>query len=232
MKKTYTFLLICFCLSIGSNLFGQKIEEQNRQVGQFDNISVQGGIDLFLRQGSTTSVTVKANDHIINDIATEVEGNTLVIKYTKKMKTWGKNIQQKVYITVDDLDKLTASGGSDVLSEAFNLDNLSISASGGSDLELNLNVKELKLYCSGGSDTNLKGSADKLEIKSSGGSDLNAQSFKAKDCMITASGGADAHINVSGNLTMTATGASDIHYSGSPKILSQKTSGGADIHGN
>lgn len=232
MKNTHVFLLACLFLSIGSTLFGQKIEEQNRQVGQFDNISVQDGIDLFLRQGSTTSVKVKANDDIIDNISTKVEGNTLILKYDKKVKSWGKNVQQKVYITVNDLEKLSASGGSDVATEAFNLDNFSVSASGGSDLELNLTVKELTLACSGGSDTNLKGSADKLEVRSSGGSDLNAQSFKAKDCKISASGGADAHIYVSGNLTMTASGASDIYYSGSPNVLSQKTSGGADIHGN
>jgi hypothetical protein len=229
MKKT-VFLFSTLSLVLGLQLNAQSTQERN--VSDFDAIQVSDGIDLFLKQGNSVSLEVKANESVINDIETRVEGNRLIIEMkNKNYRNWGRN-RKEVYIVLKDLKKISASGGSDIVSETLKLNNFSISTSGGSDMTLELEVQELSIAMSGGSDLNLKGSATKLDIRASGGSDLSARNLKVGDCKIVTSGGSDASIYVTGDLSMTASGASDINYSGSPNVVSSRSSGGADINKN
>lgn len=209
---------------------GKQVQEE-RSVSTFTKVSVQDGIDAYIRQGNAIDIKVKADQNIIDRIITKVEGNTLVVKMEKNTRYRG-NLQQEVYITLTDLEALMSSGGSDVETEALNVEELIVKSSGGSDINLDVRAERLSLSSSGGSDLNVKGSAKMLEVSTSGGSDLNARGLKATDCKISTSGGSDATIYVTGKLSMTASGASDITYTGSPQIVSSRSSGAADISGN
>ena len=68
-----------------------------------------------------------------------------------------------------------------------------------------------------------------MMVALSGGSDLNAKDLIAESCEISTSGGADANIHVTKELSMRASGASDINYRGKPQVLVSKSSGAADI---
>lgn len=229
MKKSiFLFCILLFALTIQSS--AQSTQERN--VDNFDAIQVSAGIDLFLKQGGSPSVKVKATENIIDDIATYVENGTLIIKMkSKNYRNWGRD-KKEVYIVLEDLKGLTASGGSDIYAEDLKLEKLSIRASGGSDVSLNIEVDDLKLSLSGGSDVDIKGTANNLEVRASGGSDLNAGKLEVKDCKITTSGASDAYIYVTGDLSMSASGASDINYTGKPNVVSSRSSGGADISRN
>lgn len=229
MKKLVFLFCTLFC-TLSIQVSAQSTQDRN--VDQFDAIQVSAGIDLYLKQGGNTSVKVKASSEVIDDIQTYVENGKLIIKMkNKNYRNWGR-AKKEVYIVLDDLKQISASGGSDIYSEELNLDELSIRTSGGSDISLKIEVDYLMLSMSGGSDIDLSGKANKLEVKASGGSDLSAKKLEAKDCKITTSGASDASIYVTGDLTMSASGASDIYYSGRPNIISSRSSGGADISGN
>lgn len=121
------------------------------------------------------------------------------------------------------------SGGSDV-ELSGSVGTMSLIASGGSDLNgKNLNATDCKINVSGGSDVDISGEAHSLVITASGGSDLSATHFQVKKCKINVSGGSDASIKVSDELSMTASGASDIDYYGNPKITHKKVSKSCDV---
>ncbi len=215
---------------------GQRMTEQQRNVSNFTTISVSGGIDLFITQGSNTSVTVKAPSDKIEDIITEVSGDRLVIKMDKGSRSgwsWGRDTKLEVHVTADVFEGLQASGGSDVHGEnTINSDELAISASGGSDIHLTLDVQTLKCETSGGSDLSLTGEAARFYASSSGGSDIKAKKLTAGDCTLNSSGGSDIYITVNGDLEVSASGASDVHVYGNPNIVSQSSSRSSDIHIN
>ena len=212
------------------------IKTEERSVGSFDGIRVSDGIDVYIRQGNTTELMVKANESIIDEIITEVKENTLVIKrddQDRKRRNWSwGNRRQAVYVTLQDFERLSTSGGSDVFTEKLKLDNLEIRSSGGSDIELEIEANELVFYTSGGSDVDVEGTVKDMYAKTSGGSDLNARKLKAVNCEISTSGGSDANIYVTGKLSMIASGASDISYSGPAEVVMKKSSGAADISKN
>jgi hypothetical protein len=51
-----------------------------------------------------------------------------------------------------------------------------------------------------------------------------------KKCTIDASGGSDVEVNVKNELTMEASGASDITYYGNPSKVIKSAHGASDIH--
>ena len=78
----------------------------------------------------------------------------------------------------------------------------------------------------------LSGTAKTLAINASGGSDFDGKKLEAVNCKVNTSGASDVWVYASGEIEMEASGASDIHYKGSAKVVSSKASGGSDIHGN
>lgn len=231
--NTRNLILVClFNVSFTALAFSQST--QTRNVGDFHSISVQSGIDLYLTQSSSQSVEVTANDDFIDRVITEIEGGSLKIYLKKKDgKGWKGNWNTgrlEVRVSTDELRSLSASGGSDVENKGtWESDEMKINASGGSDIELDIDVQTLNVNTSGGSDLNVTGTADILKLNCSGGSDFKGKSLMVKEAKVNSSGGSDAYINVSEKLVATASGSSDIHYTGNPQIKDLNSSSSADI---
>lgn len=220
--------LLLMMISV-SCAFGQK--KETRTVGTFTSISASAGLNVFIKKGSTSSVVVEADEKRLDKVKTEVKNGTLKLDVESKSWTWGSgNSEVNVYVTYTSLNAISVSGGVDLESEGIlTSDNLSIAASGGSDMKLEINVKDLNISLSGGADLVLKGKADKVEINASGGSDLSAYGLTCQDANIKASGGADVEITVDKSLNANASGAADISYKGKVKDVKANKSGGASV---
>jgi hypothetical protein len=229
MKIIHSTLILVFMLIAVNFTFAQKKETRN--VGSFTAISASSGLNVFLKKGSTTSVVVEADEKKIDKISTEVENGTLKLDIESKSWTWGAGDKEvNVYVTYNSLNAIAVSGGVDLESEGvLSSDKLSIAASGGADMELQIKVKDLKIDISGGADLDLSGTADKVNISASGGSDISAYGLTCQDATVNASGGADVDITVERSLNANASGAADVSYKGKVKDVKSNKSGGADI---
>jgi len=191
-------------------------KEETRTISNsYTKVSVSGGIDLTIEQGNSKTITVKASEHAIDKLVTEVKNGQLKIYFDKRVRRVKK---AHVYITVDDLEKISASGGSDIESKGqLKFDELSIHSSGGSDIEMELVVQHLDCHTSGGSDVELDGSAETLDLHASGGSDFDGFNFKTREAIVSASGGSDSNVFASESIEVSASGASDVNFKGDPK---------------
>ncbi|MCB9264416.1 MAG: DUF2807 domain-containing protein [Lewinellaceae bacterium] len=229
-------LLLLSCVFMANTLPAQwakgngNVIEQEREVGSFDIIKVQKGINLYLVQGSPASLSVKADENLMDHIITKVEGNTLYLDVKGSIRTV---TAMNVYVTLPNLSELHASGGSDVFAEeGLKVDELKLVCSGGSDTKMKLEAGSLFCETSGGSDLLLSGKAEKLVVKASGGSDFDGKKLEVINGSIHTSGASDVWVYATGEIEMEASGASDIHFKGGAKVISSKSSGGSDIHMN
>jgi hypothetical protein len=229
MKIIHSTLILVFMLIAVNFTFAQKKETRN--VGSFTAISASSGLNVFLKKGSTTSVVVEADEKKIDKVRTEVKNGTLNLDIESKSWSWGSGDKEiNVYVTYTSLNAIAVSGGVDIESEGIlSSDKLSIAASGGADMELQIKVKDLKIDISGGADLDLSGTADKVNISASGGSDISAYGLTCQDANVNASGGADVDITVERSLNANASGAADVSYKGKVKDVKSNKSGGADI---
>lgn len=208
---------------------GSSGDRETRDVGPFEAFSVGGGIDVIVKQGSSQRVEVETSSNAMDKLKTEVKGDKLKIFFEGRVKRM-KNAT--VYLTVKNLTGIYASGGSDVESDGeLKFRDLKINSSGGSDVELDLYCNYLNINTSGGSDVELNGRADEMELQASGGSDFDGYGFKVKKAKVSASGGSDSNIYVTEDLTVSASGASDVNFKGDPEKTKLRSSGSSDING-
>jgi Putative auto-transporter adhesin, head GIN domain len=205
---------------------------QLRQVSSFNEISVSGGIDLYLSPDEKETVVVSANDNRYRDrIITRVVDNRLEIYYENKGNIrWPDNMKLKAYVSFKTLQKLKASGSSDVyVNGVIKSEKLEIRLSGSSDFKGAIKVGEFVLNQSGSSDSRISGTADRVTIDVSGSSDVKAYEMAVNYCDVEASGASDIQITVNKELSARASGASDINYMGSGIIKEVKSSGSSSV---
>jgi hypothetical protein len=205
--------------------------EQRTLNGSFNAIKISGGIDLYLSQYETESIAVSASEEKYKEgIKTVVENNTLKIYYDGDRNWGGGNKKLKVYVSFKNLQKLQASGASDVqVAGTINVPSLSLDMSGASNFKGAVKTSNLTIELSGASDATISGAAGSVTIQSSGASDVKGYDLVTEVCNAKASGASDIHITVNKELTASASGASDISYKGTAVIKDQHTSGASSI---
>jgi hypothetical protein len=230
MKSFISLLAILACVPFVG--FAQNTE--NRNVSGFSSVQVRSGIDLYLSQGGNESLKLEYKGLDTDEVKTEVKNGVLQIYIDRKGFSgwsWGRSNYVKVYLSFNQLNAISANGGSDVFSNGtLTFKELNLNVGGGSDAKLDLKADVINVSSNGGSDAKLTGSARVLNAESSGGSDLKAEDFEVEICKVRASGGSDAYVRANKEVYLDASGGSDVYWYGRAKIISKRSSGGSDIH--
>jgi hypothetical protein len=207
---------------------------QQRSVKGFHVIEVSSAIDLYLTQDKEETVVVSAREIKWRDhIRTEVVSGVLKIYLDKSAWSWaGGNKKMKAYVSFVAIDKLSASGASDVFVDgAITADNLAIHLSGASDFKGAVKVSALDIDQSGASDVVITGTVSGTTIiHSSGASDMKGYGLATDNCEAHASGASDIQITVNKELKAHASGASSINYRGEGVIRDLRSSGASNIN--
>jgi hypothetical protein len=230
-------LILCAGLLTTLNAQNVVVNDANaeaRNVTGFSSIKVSGGVDIYLSQGSAEGVAVSAREKSFADkIKTEVRDGVLVIYYEKENSWFGDNTPNKrlkAYVTVKNLNKIHASGASDiVISGTLKVNELKLEMSGASDFKGSVVCDKLSIDNSGASDVNISGTAGNTKISLSGASDFKDFNFQTDYCEVHASGASDVKITVNKEITARASGASDIHFKGNAVITSMNSSGASSV---
>lgn len=138
--------------------------------------------------------------------------------------------------------------GFSMCSLASPIDNLSVSVQGASKCTINSNVENADVVVSGmstlafsgkmgsvdidlggSSEIDMKGSAKVSHVSISGQCNLHAMDFEVKDLNIEATGESHAEVRAGDQLNAFASGLSTVIYSGEPRSISKKISGGSEI---
>ena len=211
-----------FSFDTGIDGNGTVTTTQRELKGSFSTIETSRGLDVVITQGNTESVTVEADENLQDLIVTEVKGDVLKITTTKNI---GWSATKKVFVTFDDLSKITTDSGSDVSSEnTLDLDNLKIDVSSGSHLKLTLNAENLECSTSSGGNLTLSGKANSIKASANSGSDISASNLETQIAIVHANSGANVSINTSKELTAEANSGGNISYYGNPDIVNNNKS--------
>ncbi|MES2830292.1 MAG: head GIN domain-containing protein [Bacteroidota bacterium] len=232
MNSFNIFKISLFTIMVSVSIVTNAQQTKTVSVSNFQEISVSGGIDLYLSQAGGESVKIIAHADLIDKVLIEKSGNQLRVRY-KENTSWSRIMEgqnTKVYVNYKTLLAISASGGSDVVSQnTIKTERLSAHASGGSDMKLNVSAKDIQVETSGGSDVYLKGSAVNMTANASGGSDIDALGFTVEYAKVNASGGSDINVNVSKGLEANASGGSDINYKGNAAVKKTSSSKSGDV---
>ncbi len=180
---------------------------ETRSLKGFSKIDAGGAMNVEVTVQKDFSVEVQADDNLLANIKTEVDGDTLKIFSEDKISS---KTRVNVKISMPELEGLDISGASS--------GNVS-----------NVKAESLDLKASGASKIKIEGTTDDLDINASGASSIDAENLKAGNVEVDASGASNATVSANDDLDVSASGASKILYVGEPKNIKQNSSGASSI---
>ena len=211
-----------FDINMNSGVRGNgNVQIEERTVNQtFTAIKATEGLNVYLTQGNSESITVEADENLHELIITEVIDGVLKIHTTENI---GKSTAKKVMVSFKDISAITSTSGSDVYStNTISANHLNLKSTSGSDMKLDVNTSILECKSTSGSDLKLSGKTEKLIAEATSGSDIKASNLMAKSSQVKATSGADISVNTSKELTAKATSGGDIRYYGNPEKVNKK----------
>lgn len=198
--------------------------------GSFDEIEVSRGLDVYLTQGDSETISVQADENLHDIIKTEINGNVLKI-YADENISYSE--ARKIMVSFKTISKISASSGSDVYStNTFTSESLRLTTSSGSDMKLDIKAQSVDCSASSGSDLKLSGTTINLKAEASSGSDINAGELKAESSRVQASSGADVVVNTSKELYASANSGGDIKYHGNPEKVEKSDGVSGSVNEN
>jgi len=212
---------------------GNVITEE-REVGKIEKVELSGIGRLEITQGESTSLTIEADDNLMQYIKTETVNDTLEISLRSQVLPFlpvdptGTIVYR---LTVPGLSRVSLSGSGEITSSGFEVDELEIDISGSGKLELtDLAVDRFVYDLSGSGKAVLSGTAKRHEVTISGSGRLEAEELRSADAEIEINGSGRAIVWVTDTLRVDISGSGDLQYYGSPEI-DQNVSGSGSIKG-
>ena len=244
--------------------------QQELHFKDFTTINANHGIELEITQGAEYSVSVSAPEKYMDNLKIEQEGETLYVSLVNKGKRLLDTDDIIVHITMPYISQIDLEGAAEAcflgrfetpqftahLSGSSSIEDLSVVAdevsieatgasevsgtvqttramvnlSGASDLDLLANqLNQMTIQLAGSSEAEIKGAVTNLQAMLAGASEIDGEELTVSDLDISLAGASSAEIRNSGNLRYKLAGASELTIYGSPKVLDSQSDRSSSI---
>lgn len=216
MIKRFIFILLVIalitaaCQSVPVNTVrgtGNVISQQ-RSVSGFTGIEVNIPAELEIRQGSLESLTIEAEENLMQYIDSEVRNGRLVIS-TPPSTSLSPTTPIRLTVGVSQLSAIDVHGISNVTASDLNLESLGISFDGTGSAQLT-------------------GSVDTQSISIRGEATIRNAELISSEVNIDISGAGTVEVNAADALNVNVAGLGNVRYVGSP-LVSQQISGTGSV---
>lgn len=198
---------------------------ENRAIGNFERLSIDGPIDVVIRQGSARSLQLNAEDNIMELVRADAKGGKLSLGTKGSFRT-RKGIS--VVLTIPTLDAVSINASGNVRFDGWDADAIELVIGGSGDIELGGSVDNVRALISGSGDIDLapvRLSYVDAEIDGSG--EIRMGSLRKLDARINGSGSIEA--GIVGELDAILNGSGEILYRSADRILRQERNGSGRI---
>ena len=238
MKTPTTKILIVLIITtlLGScnvNMFNringnQNVVKEDRTTKEdFTKIRVSTGLDLYISQGSKNKITVEADENLQEIIITEVLNGELKIYVEKNI--WRAKAR-KIYVTIKNLEAITATSGSDVYTnETLKVNNLNISATSGANIKISVEANTIETTATSGSDIEISGITNDYFSNATSGASIDGYELKSENATVNVTSGASINVFASESINAKATSGGNIDSKGNPKKVDKKSNSGGSI---
>jgi Putative auto-transporter adhesin, head GIN domain len=224
--------VICTSLILGGWLggpFGSKnLETEEYAFTNFTKVDISSAFEFEIKQSSSYSINVTANDNIIDYVQVSQDGQTLKIRLGTVPRLWFVTL--RVSVTMPQLRALTVSGASrGTVYDFSSTEGVNITVSGASRVTGDITAGDVEFDVSGASTIQLDGSANDMIAVVSGASRFNLGGFTVNNANVNFSGASTGTVNLNGRLDANLSGASTLLYIGEPIMGTINVSGASTL---
>lgn len=217
LLKLVTVICIVLTLAGCNNIIESRVESISgsgnivtieQDVTAFSRIQIYLGADLDLTQGGSGSLSIEADDNIMQYIDTKIQDGSLIVTKPDHINLSPTQPIQ-LHVTFSTLNSIEIFGSSAITAEDLDLERLMISFSGSGS-------------------TRLTGAIGNQTIVVRGMAIINNSDLVSQQVSVDISGNGTIEINAEETLDIKVAGMGNIHYRGNPTIT-QNISGTATI---
>ena len=180
---------------------------EERSVGDFERLAVQGAFQVQVAIGSPTSVVVRGDENLLQHVRTLVRDGSLEIRQQRNLRP---DVPLSIEVRVPSLRSLAVSGSS-----AVELDGVQ--------------EAELELRASGSSVLRARGRAEHLRAECSGACRLELDELVVETARVELSGSCRAELRTERELSIESSGSSEVVYRGAGRLGAVEINGSARI---
>lgn len=202
-------------------------ETQTRALSPFTGVKVAEGIDVYLTKGDKESARVEVYGTSIQNVITEVSGSYL--KVHMRDGNYKGRVEVKVYVTYQQLQKLSASSAGNIYSQGvIKTSSLDVGASSAANIEIEVDAGEVSASASSAGEIELKGKTRSFEADASSAGEIDAYDLESESVNVNASSAGSVKVTVKDALRADASSGGSIRYRGNPsKSITNSSSGGS-----
>lgn len=206
------------------------ITTETHDVSGFDQVEISDAIQAEIEFTSgTEGVVVEANSNVHKYIRVRTINNRLVIDLERNVH-FKDEPTIEVKISAISLERVEASGASNVsLLDTCTSSYFDVKLSGASNFKGTLTTGNLDIDLSGASNCNLLGTATSANMELSGASNFGTLNFEMEDLILSMSGASKTTCTVNGTVSVKASGASSLLFSGNATIVKEDLSGASTV---
>ena len=201
------------------------LETKEYAFTNFTRVEVSSAFEFEIKQSSSYSINVTADDNVIDRVQVSQDGQTLKIT-VGGAPTIFRSVTLKASVTMPELGGLAVSGAcSGTVSNFNSTEAVSIAVSGASRVTGDITAADIEFDISGASTVQLEGSADDMVAVVSGACTFNLGDFTVNNADVNISGASTGTINLDGRLDANVSGVSTLLYIGDPTMGTIDVSG-------
>jgi hypothetical protein len=209
----------------GTSGDGKKVTQQ-RSVGEFKAVRLEGSLDVKVKVGAPTAVAVTIDENLQPLVETRLDGDTLVVTTTGSMSYHGEG---RVELSTPSLRAFAIEGSGDGVIEGGQGD-LKLSVSGSGDIAWRGAAARLQVEIAGSGDVKLAGTADLADLGVAGSGDIHARELTARSAEVDVAGSGDVELTLAGGtLKAGVAGSGDVHWYGTAQVERASVAGSGEI---
>ena len=193
---------------------------EERPVGEFHAISLDGIGTVNFTQDDATTLTVEAEPEALPLITTEVREGTLHIQ-TKLLTVKAFHFKHAPVYTVTSpaLDQIDLRGAGRALIGRLKSDQLVVTVDGAGDVRLtNQTLGACRIKLAGAGNVKAAGIATTQEIDITGTGNFSGEQFVGETAKVSISGAGRAKVHATQDLAVEIGGVGSVTYVGDPRI--------------
>lgn len=210
---------------------------EKRTVGPFSGIKFTGIGHLYLTQGTTASVEVKAPAAMLQKVKTEVKDDVLVIGFKFAVFRWLRSLggisKIEFHVSSPVFDTVISNGAGKIVGTGtVKAKDLEIKSTGAGNTEISVEASTLAARVTGAGSVVITGKTTAQDVTITGAGKYESFNLESETAKVHSTGSGQAFINVTKKLDVTITGVGMVKYKGEPVIESRVTGLGKLESGN
>jgi hypothetical protein len=192
---------------------------EDRAVSNFDRIDWNGSGDVAIIQSGEESLTVEADDNVIEYVRTEVKNGTLELGLDAGEVKSISSTRLRFRVNVKDLTGLNLFGSGHITAASLDTDRLDIAVTGSGEVQIDsLTTEQVEVRITGSGRVRLVGEVAGQDIDISGSGEYHGGDLRAETVEITISGSGDSTVWATESLDVRINGSGSLDYYGSPTV--------------